>query len=467
MAIITFGKRKTKTSAILSILILTCCESFVEVDPPQTSLTGGVIFDRDATANSAIVSLYEKLVETPGFASGDGSISITTGLSSDELKDYSGKPAQIALEINELTPILPIGKWSDMYNYIYSTNAILEGLSKSKNLSISTKSQIEGEAKFMRAFFYFYLTNVYGDIPLIKSTSYQINSAVSRQPQSKIYESIIDDLNDAKKNLKDDYSISNDERIRPNKYAASALLSRTHLYLKDWENAEKEASFTIERNDLFTLSTDLNETFLKNSSEAIWQLQTVVPGSGVFDASYFIITTSTPRRVALRQQFIDSFEPGDIRLENWVNSKESEDQTYYYPFKYKEINTTSSTTPAAEYLTVFRLSEQYLIRSEARANLGNLMGANEDLNKIRNRALLEEKTELNKDSIQLFIEQERRIELFSEWGHRWFDLKRLNRVNEVLTQVKGDTWQSTDSLYPIPQSEIDLNSNLKPQNAGY
>ncbi len=116
---------------------------------------------------------------------------------------------------------------------------------------------------------------------------------------------------------------------------------------------------------------------------------------------------------------------------------------------------------------VFRLAEQYLIRAEARANLENLTGANEDLNIIRKRALLDAKNDLNKDSILRNIEQERRIELFSEWGYRWFDLKRLNRADKVLTQTKGDTWQSTDALYPIPQSEIDLNSNLKPQNAGY
>ncbi len=173
----------------------------------------------------------------------------------------------------------------------------------------------------MRAFFYFHLTNLYGAVPLIKSTDYQINDNLSRQSQTDIYKSIIDDLNDAKKKLKDDFSISNDERIRPNKYAASALLARTYLYQKDWENAEKEASTIIEREDLFTLPTDLNEVFLKNSNEAILQFQTIVPGSGVFDASYFIITTATPRRVAISQQLFDSFEPNDGRFENWIGNK--------------------------------------------------------------------------------------------------------------------------------------------------
>jgi hypothetical protein len=68
------------------------------------------------------------------------------------------------------------------------------------------------------------------------------------------------------------------------------------------------------------------------------------------------------------------------------------------------------------------------------------------------------------------IEQERRIELFSEWGHRWLDLKRTNRVDAVMgvvTPIKGGgTWQSYKQLYPIPQGDIDKSYSLT-QNPGY
>ncbi len=82
---------KTKAFLIVSSVLLACCQSFVEVGPPQTSLTGLTVFESDATASSGIIALYEKLMEAPGFVSGDGSVSVITALSSDELKDYTGK----------------------------------------------------------------------------------------------------------------------------------------------------------------------------------------------------------------------------------------------------------------------------------------------------------------------------------------------------------------------------------------
>jgi len=64
------------------------------------------------------------------------------------------------------------------------------------------------------------------------------------------------------------------------------------------------------------------------------------------------------------------------------------------------------------------------------------------------------------------IEQERRIELLGEWGHRWFDLKRTGRADVVLSGLKPN-WNSEDVLLPIPESEILSNANLLPQNPGY
>jgi starch-binding outer membrane protein, SusD/RagB family len=65
----------------------------------------------------------------------------------------------------------------------------------------------------------------------------------------------------------------------------------------------------------------------------------------------------------------------------------------------------------------------------------------------------------------LEIEQQRRFELFSEWSHRWLDLKRTGRADVVLGGSKSG-WQSTDALFPIPQQEIDRNRQLT-QNQGY
>jgi len=66
----------------------------------------------------------------------------------------------------------------------------------------------------------------------------------------------------------------------------------------------------------------------------------------------------------------------------------------------------------------------------------------------------------------LAIEKERKLELFSEWGHRWFDIKRTGRASEILSPLKS-SWNPEDQLFPIPEKELGADTNLGPQNAGY
>lgn len=115
---------------------------------------------------------------------------------------------------------------------------------------------------------------------------------------------------------------------------------------------------------------------------------------------------------------------------------------------------------------VLRLAEQYLIRAEARVRQNNISGGQSDLNAIRNRSGLPNTTANDQGSLLLAIEQERRVELFTEWGHRWFDLKRTERAEAVLSPFALKDWQSTDVLFPIPQTEREINSRLT-QNEGY
>ncbi|HEU4473178.1 MAG TPA: RagB/SusD family nutrient uptake outer membrane protein, partial [Flavisolibacter sp.] len=123
--------------------------------------------------------------------------------------------------------------------------------------------------------------------------------------------------------------------------------------------------------------------------------------------------------------------------------------------------------PLAEYLIVFRLAEQYLIRAEARMHKGDIQGSISDLNIIRSRAGLPSlPVTLTPVQLATAIEQERRVELFCEWGHRWQDLKRTGRAGAVLSTAKAPNWQSTDELYPIPAVEMQNNPFLT-QNPGY
>jgi len=121
---------------------------------------------------------------------------------------------------------------------------------------------------------------------------------------------------------------------------------------------------------------------------------------------------------------------------------------------------------------VLRVAEQYLIRAEARAHLNKLNDAIDDINVIRARASLGGLPYLQEQNGVLdAVAKERQIELFAEWGHRWFDLKRTGKIDSVMSQITpqkigGGMWNSYQQLYPIPRGEMISDPNLT-QNNGY
>lgn len=132
------------------------------------------------------------------------------------------------------------------------------------------------------------------------------------------------------------------------------------------------------------------------------------------------------------------------------------------PRKYKN----SYVATPVERSTVLRLAELYLIRAEAKLKLNDITGAQQDINVIRNRALLSSTTLTDPTQLAPLISLERERELFGEFGHRWFDLKRSGTIDQVLGATAGKIWSSTDSLFPIPDTAIRSNPFLT-QNSGY
>ncbi len=452
---------------ILGLLFMSGgCKKFVQVDPPRTQLVNSVVFNNDASATAAITGIYGNMIQDQHFAS----INTTyyAGMSADEMVDYSNLAANVQIYDNTIDPTNTntLTLWADAYQYIYAANAVIEGLQHSTTVSYSFKQELTGEALFIRAFCTFYLVNLFGDIPLITSTNYQTNAMAVRTPVSEVYPQIISDLKGAQSSLSTDFSLANGERIRPTSWAATSLLARVYLYTQDWPDAEAEASSVLNNTSLFGLVSDPDSVFLANSTEAIWQLQPVVAGYDTWEGNVFILTANPSGLslgVALSNELVQAFEPGDLRYSDWVNNFTDpvSNQVYYFPFKYK-VKTTFDIT---EYYMMLRLGEQYLIRSEARAEQNNLNGALADLNIIRSRAGLPASSAADQNTVLSAIEQERRVELFAEWGHRWMDLKRTGQASSVLTPVKPE-WKSTDVLYPVPQSERQNDPNLT-QNPGY
>lgn len=467
-----FGSLLLSASFFLNI----SCTKLIEVETPTTSISAENVYTNDITAAAVLTGIYTTISGSGITGTDLPSIGFITGLSGDELTLYDGI-GDVRLSSyyqNNLRNITSYGEfWATIYQKIYILNLSIEELTKSTLLTPSVKSQLLGESKFMRAFCYFYLVNLYGDVPLSLSTDYKVNNVLTRAPKEKVWEQIILDLNEAKDLLTSDYLDgtllkNTSERLRPNKWAAKALLARSYLYIQDWKNAEKEATDVINNSALYRLDS-LNKSFLTNNNEAIWQLQPVVVGSNTEDAKTYILPSTGPSPltpVYLSEQLVNSFEANDQRKRIWVDTVTSLGVLYYFAYKYKSAILNA---PVTEYNTVLRLGEEYLIRAEARAQQENLNGSRNDINVIRLRAGLKETTINEKSSLLNIIYHERQVELFTEWGHRWLDLKRTSKVNEVMaavTPLKGGIWNPNWQLYPILSSDILLNGNLT-QNAGY
>jgi hypothetical protein len=243
--------------------------------------------------------------------------------------------------------------------------------------------------------------------------------------------------------------------------AASALLSKVYLYEGKNDLAQSEASKVINSGN-YSLEPDLNNVFLTGSAETIWQLDLPF-NKYTWEGQAFVPTSAhaVPKYI-LNPALYNSFEPGDLRVVNWVKTNTKGTNSYNYPYKYK--NNVLAANPAEGYV-LLRLSEIYLIRAEAELSNGDLAGAANDLNVIRSRAGLSNTEASDGTSLFLAIQNERRHELFCEGGNRWFDLKRWNLATDILNIIKP-SWKPNAQLYPIPVSQINADPNLA-QNPGY
>jgi len=445
-----------KRIILINFLMLTWlhigCKKFIEVESPITSQNSSVVYATDADAAAVLNGIYTRMMVTI-YNGGTvaSSLSFFPALSADELEVF--KPASQGGDVrnvfvpyfsNALTSKSSAPNlWEQLYGIIYKTNAAIEGLNKSQTLKLSVKNQLLGEALFLRAFCYFYLVNLYGPVPLAISIDYEVNRLLSRSQVNIVYNQIIEDLQQAQKLLTEQYLSGNrgasiSERVLPNRSAATALLSRVYLYTREWAKAEQQATSVISNTAVYDL-VPLGDVFLKDSKEVIWQLQSVTYAPyNTYEGRLFILPLTGPNTsgrypVYLNQSIVADFEIGDMRKNSWINFVKISPDTFFYSNKYKR---TVLDPVVTEYTTVFRLGEQYLIRAEARTQLNKIKDAVDDLNVIRTRAGLSNISSTISPNLLLDkIMHERKVELFTEFGHRWLDLKRTDHVNDIMSHV--------------------------------
>jgi starch-binding outer membrane protein, SusD/RagB family len=474
-----------KLSKIIIILAiaapLSSCKKFLELNPPKDQLVTESVFVLNETATSAMTSIYATMMNiTDVYPS---RLAIATGLSSDELINNSANGEIIQIYRNNISSnntAYTARIWNKGFNIIYQANAVFEGCTKSIQLDVDVKKQLLAEARFIRAYWNFYLVNLFGEIPIVTTIDYNTNALISKNGVDKVYELIISDLLYAKSNLNAGYVnatsfVTGDDRIRPNKAAAASLLARVYLYRNKFAEAETESTFVIDQTTIYNL-TNIDDVFKMNSQETIWALTPTPPNQrNTSEGADFILTNkpSSGGIPTLSDLLLNEFTNGDNRKNSWVgkytDNTVTPNKDYFYPFKYK-IKTGNAIS---EYSIILRLAEQYLIRAESRAKLNKVSEAAADLDMIRLRAGLNSITTiyptLTQDQIIDATVKERQLELFTEQGHRWLDLKRLNLVNKVMstvTPLKGGTWNAEKQLWPIPLTELLNNPNLK-QNPGY
>lgn len=457
--------KKIKYSLLVSTIItmlFSSCESFTEIEPPQSQLLGEAVFESYATAEAALADIYARLREG-GFASGNqNSATLLIGSYSDDFTFYGNNENIQQFSNHTLLPANTqlTGLWNLAYGQIYAANAILEGVQQSQAVTRDGRNQLMGEALFIRAYIHFYLVALFGDVPYVITTDYNHNAKISKTPQVQVWQNIIIDLQQAENLLSESYPT--DSRTRANKAVVQAMLSRVYLYTKDWQQSENYATRVIE-NPLFVWETNPEKVFLKDSPGIIWSLHPGMQRLNTNDARTFYFSAGPPSKSVISENLFDAFESGDLRKSLWIKSITNGTGTWFMPYKYKKQSATASSE---EYTILLRLAEQYLVRAEARVHNDNISGAQEDVNKIRNRAGLSNTTADTQELLLDAILKERRFELFSEQGHRWLDLKRTGNASAVLSLVKPN-WQLRDILLPIPEKELILNNNLLPQNPGY
>ncbi len=434
------------------------CEDYLEVESPINQYNYQSIFQDESMVRASMNQLYADLRDK-GFLSGQiGGFSVYSGLYTDELESFRTNDFNTySIYNNTIQANNPVVNqlWQQTYNQIYHSNSIIEGCLNANALSDTFKNQMTAEALFIRSLLHFQLVEVFNDIPFVTTTNLVDNSKVYRKPKEEIYQFIKQDLLKAI-NLTNESVDEN--RIVINKFVIYTLLARIELYDQNWSKA-KEYAEIVNQNANYIWQGDISNEFKRNNKAIIWQLPPRTLGYPTNEGSTYFFQSGPTTTMALTNQLINLFETDDLRFNIWTRKVVNE-ETWYHAYKYKQRVIESNSE---EFSVIFRLNEINLILAETNYHLGNSANAIDYLNKSRQRAGLQ--PIVNNRNLLNEILEERSREFFCEFGHRFFDLKRYNLLDNVLQSVKSN-WKSHHKFWPIPEEEMLKNKNLT-QNPGY
>ncbi len=443
---------------MLGLTLLTSCEKLIETELPGNQMDTSLVFSDVQTANAALSGLYAGLWDSsPLSADMSGQL---LGYYTDDLDYFAlSNPTLMDLFLNQQTEnnSAVLNYWTAAYQKIYMANALLEGAERSAGLKEADKKRLMGEALLIRSVLLLHLVQVYGDIPCPLTSDYQINQALPKRSEADVLQLLEADLTLAASLLEDNYRHA--ERIYVNRKTVQVYLAKTMLLQQKWAAAETVLKEVI-GSPLYVFQPNLANVFEKSSKHIIWQLKPKNASDATKEAILYYFT-GAPTGPALSSSLVSAFSTADQRKTQWMAAVQSGGNTWYRANKYK--NRTANTT---EYSVVVRLEEVYLMLAEALVQQNKTGEALPYINATRTRAgLAALQLPIGPAVLKTEILAEYRREFFTEMGQRFFTLKRMGRLNDLMTTKPN--WKQRDARWPIPQKELLLNPALKPQNDGY
>lgn len=463
------------------IITLYACEDFLTTEL-RGEYTTESYYESAINASMSVNAIYNSLYGNTLWIFGDvaSDDAVKGGNAGDQadinaINDFSAKSDNGVLNTF----------WQATYETISRANNAITHI-PDITMDSELQNQLIGEAKFLRAYSYFNLVNIFGKIPLKLQPQNKVATIyVGLSDENKIYEQIERDLTNAAAALPVGHIL---EKGRVTKGAAYALLAKTQLYQKKY--SECLASIQLLENlgqyDLVANYADLFQSGAEDSTEIIFGLRylndTEVSLGNHLNVWFAPSIEGGYYFNAPTQSFIDAFtdkttdDKDDPRIDAsigregkpWFNNRSFSaswsEATGYLVKKYNEdmvpeLAKNQSTTP----YHIIRYADILLIKAEAINEMGGteaITNAAMEVDKVRMRAGLAPTSATTQTDLREVIRNERRKELGFEF-HRFFDLMRWGKETAEAALGSDFTWEEPRFYFPIPQSELDTNQALQ------
>lgn len=503
--------------AASSLAISSCGKKFLDKQPLAASVDANY-YRTDAELITGINAAYDPLnwYQSEGKSSSTPIFEFIWGdiCSDDALGggDNSGdvRYTQIGNFESSSSSAFLAGVWKNQYIGIRRCNIILEKAPIAPSASAAIKTRVQAEAKFLRAYYHFYLYRMFGTVPYITKQLQNGEFEQAKPSKDEFFTKLVQDLKDAKAGLPDKYS--GNDKGRATKAAASGYLARVLMFKGDaWADVLAECKSVIADSNLNGLNLKtpyekIHSIATEYGSESIFEIGATITGPTATnrdnEGTYYDKITG-PRNqldmagyglIAPSNDLVNFFKqdsakwgkmdprkkatilaPGDSIYGEVITlpaTGASPDQKYYKR-KYVENMSLAEQTQGGTNIRLLRTADVYLMAAEAAFNLGQEADAIAYVNAVRKRVKMPILTsaEYSGDKLKTAIWDERRLELSLE-SLRFFDIVRQGRAGTIFSNLTLDTEgkgfvQGKNEVFPIPQTEIDLSGGKITQNPNY